>query len=172
MKILIINSVPLNGGDEALLQATVLGLEKVFSDAQTTVLCRDHHTCLALMPEYSFFPDYELTVFDFDDSFSGRLKKYLKRRLHKLGLGDWLERWGILQTASQKRVLALIKGADLVISSPGGYLHDYYGYTARLKVFELIQSFGIPLVILAQSIGVLRMCIKPAKNSCFAIHEI
>jgi len=41
MNILITNSVPLNGGDEALLRATVESLRARWPDAQVTVLCRD-----------------------------------------------------------------------------------------------------------------------------------
>jgi colanic acid/amylovoran biosynthesis protein len=41
MNILITNSVPLNGGDEALLRATVESLRGRWPHAQITVLCRD-----------------------------------------------------------------------------------------------------------------------------------
>jgi colanic acid/amylovoran biosynthesis protein len=41
MNILITNSVPLNGGDEALLQATMESLRHRWPDSQITVLCRD-----------------------------------------------------------------------------------------------------------------------------------
>lgn len=41
MNILITNSVPLNGGDEALLRATVESLRARWPDSQITVLCRD-----------------------------------------------------------------------------------------------------------------------------------
>lgn len=153
MNILIINSVPLNGGDEALLEATVNTLHKVFSNSKITVLCSNYRVCQSLMNEYSFLPDYEYAAFDFHDSAWGISKRKLKRALNNLGVADWLERRGMLQTESQRRVIRAMDDADLVISSPGGYLHDYYGYAKRLTVFEQILHRDKPLVLLAQSIG-------------------
>ena len=40
-RIVIINAVPINGGDEALLKATLLGLRKQFKVPSILVLCNN-----------------------------------------------------------------------------------------------------------------------------------
>ena len=60
MKILITNSVPLNGGDEALLQATVESLQARWPQSQIAVLCKDaeqarpRFTGLVIEPDLEF----------------------------------------------------------------------------------------------------------------------
>jgi colanic acid/amylovoran biosynthesis protein len=43
--------------------------------------------------------------------------------------------------------------ADLVISTPGGFLHDHYDISATLRGFQLAQRLNKPLVLFAQSMG-------------------
>lgn len=43
--------------------------------------------------------------------------------------------------------------ADLVISTPGGFLSRHYGLDDRLAGFKLARALGRPLVLFAQSIG-------------------
>lgn len=153
MKILIINSVPLNGGDEALLEATTSALQQVFDSVEITVLCKDYQKCKALLPQYQFYPDYEHTLLDFEQTFFSRIKFFLKRVCYKLKLRSFIENQDLLRSDGQKKVLQLFQNSDLIISAPGGYLHDYYSYFKRMQTFELIFSFKKPLVLLAQSIG-------------------
>src|SRR6185369_13823251 len=59
MNILITNSVPLNGGDEALLQATVESLQVRWPQSQVTVLCKDVDQVRPRFTELSIEPDLE-----------------------------------------------------------------------------------------------------------------
>lgn len=43
--------------------------------------------------------------------------------------------------------------ADMVISTPGGFLHDHYDISATLRGFELALRLRKPLVLFAQSMG-------------------
>jgi polysaccharide pyruvyl transferase WcaK-like protein len=43
--------------------------------------------------------------------------------------------------------------ADLVISTPGGFLHEHYDITAALRGFQLALDLNTPLVLFAQSMG-------------------
>jgi colanic acid/amylovoran biosynthesis protein len=45
------------------------------------------------------------------------------------------------------------RSADLVISAPGGFLHEHYDITAALRGFRLALDLEKPLVLFAQSIG-------------------
>ena len=50
-RILLTNSVPLNGGDEALLEATLLSLRRRFPESTVTVLCKDLEKSRLLRPD-------------------------------------------------------------------------------------------------------------------------
>lgn len=43
--------------------------------------------------------------------------------------------------------------ADLVVSTPGGFLNRHYGFASRLDGFRLARTLQVPLVLFAQSIG-------------------
>ena len=45
------------------------------------------------------------------------------------------------------------RSAGLVISTPGGFLHDYYDISAALRGFQLALDLKKPLVLFAQSMG-------------------
>ena len=119
MRILITNSVPLNGGDEALLRALLAGLQGRWPNAELTVLCKDVDLCRKQLPDLQLASDLEFAA------------------------GE----------EARAETLAHYRAADLVISSPGGFLHDHYGVTERLKGFETALGLSKPVVLLAQSIG-------------------
>jgi polysaccharide pyruvyl transferase WcaK-like protein len=51
------------------------------------------------------------------------------------------------------RVEPFYREADLVISTPGGFLHEHYNIEPALRGFELATRLGKPLALFAQSIG-------------------
>jgi polysaccharide pyruvyl transferase WcaK-like protein len=60
MHALITNSVPLNGGDEALLRALVAGLRGRFGDeCRVTTLCKNVRTCRESLPDLELAADLE-----------------------------------------------------------------------------------------------------------------
>ena len=119
MKFLITNSVPLNGGDEALLRALIIALGRRWPDSQVTVLCKDLERCRGLLPDLNLISDLEFT----------RTKE------------------------ERESTLQCYRTADIVLSAPGGFLHDHYPVQERLRGFEVALGFDKPVVLMAQSIG-------------------
>ncbi len=155
LRVLIINSVPLNGGDQALLRATLAGLERYLpSPISVTVLCHDPLQSSPYLPDLALHWDYEHSLHRFSNRPWEKGKHLLQKLLRPFGIGPRLHRpdW-FLASNNQKEVYALIQKADLVISSAGGYLHDFYGYRQRMEVFKFLLDLNKPLVLLGQSIG-------------------
>jgi polysaccharide pyruvyl transferase WcaK-like protein len=119
MRLLITNSVPLNGGDEALLRATVESLQARWPGMDLTVLCMHAEQARAQLPDISIQPDLEFAR----------------------------------DSNEQARIIKLYREADLVLSAPGGFLHDFYPISERLRGFEVAIELGKPVVLFAQSIG-------------------
>ncbi len=119
MKFLITNSVPLNGGDEALLRALTTALVRHWPDSDVTVLCKDLDLCHKQLPDLHLASDLEFAKTE--ESRSNTLECYRK--------------------------------ADLVLSAPGGFLHDHYSIEERLLGFEVALRLSKPLILIAQSIG-------------------
>lgn len=148
MKILITNSVPLNGGDEALLRATIESLKLKFPGAEIKVLCLQLALCRKYLPDIDF--DFSLESMKYNEnSYSYRIRLLLK----KLKV-NWTSCISLMfATDDEKRVVSHYRNADLVISSPGGFLHDYYPVEQRLDGLEMVVNMGKKVVILAQSVG-------------------
>ena len=156
MKILITNSVPLNGGDQALLQATVKGLRAILpkDDLDLTILCSDPANCAKYLPEYRFDWDYERTIFHYSYTLKEKIKHLFRKLTRRASSRESLFNPNmLLASKAQRRVYRLYQEADLIISSPGGYLHDFYNYEDRARVFQLAFQLDKPVVLLAQSIG-------------------
>jgi colanic acid/amylovoran biosynthesis protein len=54
---------------------------------------------------------------------------------------------------STDRVARFYREADLVISTPGGFLHEHYDICTTLRGFRLALDLNRPLVLFAQSMG-------------------
>ena len=119
LKFLITNSVPLNGGDEALLRALLIAITRRWPQSKIVVLCRDVEKCRQNLPGIHFAADLEFT----------------KSR------------------KSRQSTIEHYRKADIVLSAPGGFLHDYYPIEERLLGFELAISLNKPVVLVGQSIG-------------------
>jgi polysaccharide pyruvyl transferase WcaK-like protein/2-polyprenyl-3-methyl-5-hydroxy-6-metoxy-1,4-benzoquinol methylase len=119
MKFLITNSVPLNGGDEALLRALVAALVRRWPNSEVTVLCKDLPLCRKQLPDLHLASDLE-----FADT-----------------------------EESRRNTLECYRAADIVLSAPGGFLHDHYPIQERLQGFETALRLSKPLILIGQSIG-------------------
>ena len=118
MNFLITNSVPLNGGDEALLRATIEGLKRRYPDCAVTTLCKDVETARKYLLDVELDSDLEFVT-----------------------------------PHSLERIGALYRNADIILSAPGSFLHDFYSIEERLRGFEAVLALNKPLILLAQSIG-------------------
>src|SRR5437867_2303045 len=103
MNFLITNSVPLNGGDEALLRALTTSLIRTWPNSETTVLCKDLELCRKQLPDLCLASDLEFANTE----------------------------------ESRRRTLACYRAADVILSAPGGFLHDHYSVEERLQGFEV-----------------------------------
>jgi polysaccharide pyruvyl transferase WcaK-like protein len=119
MNILITNAVPVNGGDEALLRATLESLRIRWPQSSVTVLCAHLDVCRKHLTDLSLASDLEFVTTD----------------------------------CERRRVSELYRKADVILSAPGGFLHDYYDIQDRLRGFEVGLALGKPLILLPQSIG-------------------
>src|SRR6266513_4239785 len=119
MNFLITNSVPLNGGDEALIRALTGALLRRWPSSDVTVLCNDLDLCRKQLPDLHLASDLEFAKTE----------------------------------ESRRRTLACYRAADVVLSAPGGFLHDHYYIEERLRGFEAALRLSKPLILLGQSIG-------------------
>lgn len=154
MRILVTNSVPQNGGDEALLRAVVLWLRRRRPEAEFSVLCRDPGSGRALLPDLDLDADLEYA----DPGAPGparalaaRLSERALRIPALAGAGRRLRRAATAGGAAA--ALARYREADLVLSSPGGFFQDHYPVEPRLRGLELAADLGKPVVLLPQSFG-------------------
>jgi colanic acid/amylovoran biosynthesis protein len=119
MNFLITNSVPLNGGDEALLRALATALIRQWPNSKTTILCKDLELCRKQLPDLHLASDLEFAN----------------------------------TQESRKSTLGYYRAADVVLSAPGGFLHDHYSIEERLQGFEVALRLSKPLILIGQSIG-------------------
>jgi colanic acid/amylovoran biosynthesis protein len=154
MNVLITNSVPLNGGDEALLRALILQLRQSLPHAHFTVLTSATGLARTVLPDLSFDDDLEHAIPDgargFVDGLAGPVGSAV-RQLAAAYLRRGLDRASGL--AASRRVRALYDSADLILPAPGGYLHDHYPLAARLDGISLALALGKPVLVLGHSIG-------------------
>ncbi len=154
MKVVIINSVPLNTGDEALLLAITQALYQRFGKVEIDVCCTQEELCRQHIQGYRFHPDYEYTLYRFPSTLFGRGMIFFKKVVFKLfGFKTYLKYFPFLRSKEERKNIRLFQTADLIISSPGGYLHDFYYYQARFLTFKLLFFLKKPLFLIAQSIG-------------------
>ena len=156
--IVIINSVPINGGDEALLKATMLILEDNLADANIFVLCNNPVLYKKYLPSIKFDWDWEYAFLKSDSkapSLIFKIKRKLRYVLNKffmLPFDSKISR--LLGSQREDRVYKILKEADIVICAAGGYFHDFYGYEKRLSTLEFIHNtLNRPYFIFFQSIG-------------------
>lgn len=155
LNILIINSVPANGGDEALLRATLYILEKTYNNPVITISCNDVINTRKLIPGLTIIGDLDHV---FSNPFTrwslGHLKIAARSLIYdRYDLSKIFEIPKILLTREEKITTEIIKKVDLVISSSGGYLHDFYNNEQRLKVINLLKKLKKKVILFGQSIG-------------------
>ncbi|MHB9025863.1 MAG: polysaccharide pyruvyl transferase family protein [Armatimonadota bacterium] len=136
---LIMNSLPLNGGDEALLRALVLSLAARFPTAAIHLASDRLELTQRYLPDLQFVDEHTFSLFE---TVLAKSHAWLRRRMHARAV----ER--ILPASME-----LLRQADVVISAPGGFLQDRYSLTRRLRGFEVALDLGKPVIVLAQSVG-------------------
>ena len=152
MRVLITNSVPLNGGDEALLRATLAVLRDQFPRCSIKVLCKDIDICRKYLRDLDL--DSDLEYIHYPRRVTSRRVFRARTMISDLAGPSWAARISrVLANKEERRIIGHYKSADLVVSSAGGFLHDFYGIEHRLFGFEMALELGRPVVILGQSVG-------------------
>lgn len=157
-QITIINAVPINGGDEALLEATLLGVKDTFNNPSIVVLCNNPVLYKKFFPDLALDWDWEYVFLknpNSEDNLVFKAKRRLRhllKKYFKLSYYSSLSR--LLASSSERKVYKKLAKTDKVIVSAGGYIHDYYGYTKRIKTLDFINyHLKIPYYIFSQSVG-------------------
>ena len=152
MRVLITNSVPLNGGDEALLRATLAMLRDQFPCCSIKVLCKDIDMCRKYLRDLDL--DSDLEYIHYPRRVTSRRVVRARTMINDLAGPSWAARISrVLANKEERRIIGHYQSADLVVSSAGGFLHDFYGIEHRLFGFEMALELGRPVVLLGQSIG-------------------
>lgn len=135
-KVIIMNAVPTNNGDAALVlglrdKLIEQGYEVWISTTKYDIVKKMYPNVLWEKADYDFSPMYYRMFRIFP-----RLKKYvLKHRVKK------------------KKTY---RDADFVIGAPGGYINSYYGIEEKLYCMKLIKElYGTKLLMYSQSVGPL-----------------
>lgn len=159
MKILILNTVALNGGDGAILTALIQGLKTrlgprasfVVHEAQPEVASRYY-------PDVTFRPTAVASLGRFENSRAGELRGRAMRMLLRVaargGLTGMLARVALPRGA--RAALDDYLSADVVITTGGTYLVEHYSLDGRILSFELALAARKPLVFYTQSLGPFR----------------
>jgi colanic acid/amylovoran biosynthesis protein len=157
-RIVIINAVPINGGDEALLEATLLGLKKQFNNPSILVLCNNPKLYKEFFPDLELDWDWEYAFLknpNSENTFLFKTKRFIRKILNKvLSISYYSTLSRIFASKSEKRVYKKLLNSDKVIVSAGGYIHDFYGYKKRVDTLDFIHSqLKKPYYIFSQSVG-------------------
>ncbi|MFU8806954.1 MAG: polysaccharide pyruvyl transferase family protein, partial [Bradymonadaceae bacterium] len=161
MKIVISNTVALNGGDAAILQAIMGALRGEFGDDTRFVV-------FDTQPEIArkYYPDIDfrkLLYWRAGWSPDGLGPLVRPMNLGRFELATKLRTRGMKKTGAallSRAELADLKeyeSADLIVSTGGTYLVENYDFEPRLFDYEIALTVGCPLVFYTQSLGPFRM---------------
>lgn len=146
MKVVITNTVVLNGGDAAILFGLVSALREAFGEVELTIFDSQPEVARRLYPEFDF----------------RRLLWHQARgktaRVAMLGAAELLAsgRESIarpLCAAATFESLRRYAEADLVVWTGGTYMVEHYDLEPRFFEFEIARRLGCPLVLFTQSAG-------------------
>jgi len=158
-KILITNTVALNGGDAAILRGTMKILQASFGtnteftvyDAQAEVASR-YYPCLNFR---------SMIYWQKSDLFGLKRPRRLIRKINRLRvqLGSlcWIHRLffvsKVILNSEELTTLAEYRSADLIVSTGGTYLVENYSLTPRILDYKISLWLKRPLVFFTQSLG-------------------
>ncbi|MGE5148415.1 MAG: polysaccharide pyruvyl transferase family protein, partial [Candidatus Eiseniibacteriota bacterium] len=155
MKIVVSNTAALNGGDAAILYATIDILRRAFGDTlEVTAADMQADAAARHHPGLRFQP----TLYNAVTAWAGRgaaRKPALLLVLAIAALGRFLP--GRLARRLLPRPLRLaldtFAAADAVVSAGGTYLVPHYELTPKLYDFLVTLALGRPLILFTQSLG-------------------
>ncbi|MCS3626923.1 colanic acid/amylovoran biosynthesis protein [Salinibacter ruber] len=168
VKVVVSNTVALNGGDAAILLALRHVLKKHLGDRlDLTVFDSQPEVASRLYPELDFRQLlYENTTWRPElNDIDNRYVRYLLRETSKIAnpFRVWLalylwkeveeEAARLFLTSNEWESLQIYASADVIISTGGTYLVDYYFLEPRIFDYQIAHFFDRPLVFYTQTAG-------------------
>ena len=159
MKIIISNTVILNGGDAAILDSIIKILQSAFG-AETEFVVYDSQ------PETAskYYPELNLRQLIYLQSVNSIRIRYVGRIIKllaqwRLKVATWcldknlLLLAKLLTGATEYKSLLYYKTADLIVTTGGTYLVENYSLQPRFFDFQLALMLHKPLIFFTQSLG-------------------
>jgi len=168
MKIIITNTVALNGGDAAILQGLVYVLRKIFgSNTEFVVYDNQANVANRYYPELKFRKLIYININDLKNPFIRKCIRHFKcpryvwARLNCLrfhfAAWCWCNSLRILAKMLLRKHeledLVSYESADIIISTGGTYLVENYDLSSRIFDYKISLLMGKPLVFFTQSLG-------------------
>jgi len=168
MNVVITNTVALNGGDAAILYAIRKELYDIFGESlNITVFDTNPDIASIKYPDIDFHELLynRITWAGRIDKINNRYIRYIVRKasqylnISRVWLGLYVAKNNGLSgartflTTSEYRSIMSYASADLVISTGGTYLVDYYTLEPRIFEFQLVHFLGKPLALYTQTVG-------------------
>jgi len=160
VKVLIVNSHALNGGDAAILFGEVAALRETFgSDIEIEVTDAQHSAVGRLYPELRFFPGFHserpgLPRWRSRGAAGSLSKRRTSLAVRLLGTAPPLAR--MLMERQERDHLARIASSDFMVYTGGTTLVEHYSFQKQLDDVIAAQSLGVPVFLYTQSLGPFR----------------
>ncbi|MEO1339956.1 MAG: polysaccharide pyruvyl transferase family protein [Cyanobacteria bacterium J06635_13] len=159
MKIIISNTVILNGGDAAILDSIIKILQSAFgTETEFVVYDEQPETASRYYPELNLRKlIYLQSVNSIRIRYIGRIIKLLAQ--WRLKIAAWCLKRDLLAIAklltgnTEYASLLDYKTADLIVTTGGTYLVENYGLKPRFFDFQLALMLRKPLIFFTQSLG-------------------
>lgn len=157
MKILITNTVALNGGDAAILFGTIRLLRCAFGlDTEFVVYDNLPEAARRCFPELNFRRLLYIPRREAKFPFRNVVRRIRAWRMH-LAARCLVRKWNRIAHALVNREdlgsLLDYRSADLIVSTGGTYLVETYPLAPRIFDFKIALRFARPLVLFTQSLG-------------------
>ncbi len=176
MKIIISNTVTLNGGDFAILESLIKILKRTYGEH---IDCKVYDSHANVASKYYPYINYRTSLYTkYDRKSSTKINKRLTSFIKKFSLNRLILA-ARLFSKKQYRIANLLlskeeridfnnyASADLIISTGGTYLVENYFLDARFFDYYFTLALNKPLIFFTQSLGPFR---KPANKE--AIRKI
>ncbi|MFM2314269.1 MAG: hypothetical protein RLZZ04_3545 [Cyanobacteriota bacterium] len=159
MKIIISNTVILNGGDAAILISILKILQDAFGkDTEFVIYDSQPETAKKYYPAFNLRQlIYDQSIGSLKIRFVGRIIKLINQG--RLKIAAWCIQQNqytlgrLLTNPTEFTSLLDYKHADLIVSTGGTYLVENYGLKPRFFDYQISLLFHKPLVFFTQSLG-------------------
>lgn len=151
MKAIIVHSVAANGGDELLLLSTIKSLKDLL-DIEVVAISTNSPV------HFDYLPVKNKIL---NDSLLGKPNNY-KNKLHIL-----LNKFHFLPykikhfiplffDADYWKAKSIMNNVEILILSPGGFIHDYYDFSDITSMVNQFTQKGKQVIVMGQSVGPFR----------------